>query len=161
MLHARHVESSPARRLRTAQRASAVYDLLAVSPFAFPGLAAWEMTQLSRVASTLGLPGDFPGFAAGHLFFVNLFGVFVVVWSLLRLVRTDPVYALCDVVLRFAFVATILFYVIVHDLSRLLLMFAGLEVLWGAMQWGAYVQAGREDPESVAIAAGESRCCEK
>lgn len=128
------------RLLRTSQRASAVYDLVAVTPFALPGVARWQLGQLRHTAATLSLSGDLPEFAPAHLFFVNVFGIFVVVWSILRLKRTEPVFALCDAILRFSFAATMLFYALAENATHILLVFAAFEVFWGTFQGVAYAR---------------------
>ncbi len=126
------------RRLRGVQRASAIYDLIAITPFALPGVAAWEIGQLHAVATQLGIPGDFPAFLPTHLFFANVFGIFTITWSVLRLRDTAPKYALYDVILRFAFASTMLAYVLVYDVTRVLLLFVAFELLWGGLQLFAY-----------------------
>lgn len=127
------------RRLRVLQRASAIYDLIAVTPFALPGVAAWEIAQLHETAVKLSIPGDFPAFSPTHLFFANVFGIFTITWSILRLRNPEPRYAFYDVVLRFAFASTMLFYVFEYNVTRILLLFVVFEVLWGGLQCFAYV----------------------
>jgi hypothetical protein len=132
--------SDNGRRLRIVQRASAIYDLIAIGPLALPGVAGAELAQLERAAMVCSLPGDLPHFAPTHLFFANVFGIFTVVWSVLRLARTEPVYGLCDSVLRYAFAATMLLYVFAHGVTYLLLAFAFLELIWGSLQAIAYAR---------------------
>ena len=126
------------RRLRRIQRASAIYDLIAVTPFALPGVAAWEVAQLHETAVKLGIRGEFPAFAPTHLFFANVFGIFTIVWSVLRLRSTEPRFALYDAILRFAFATTMCIYMIGYDVTRILLVFVAFELLWGSLQWFAY-----------------------
>ncbi len=133
--------STPERRLRAVQRASAIYDLIAVTPFAIPGVAAWQISRLHAIATQLGSPGDFPAFQPTHLLFANLFGIFTIVWSVLRLRNPEPTYALCDAILRFAFATTLLVYVVAYHVTCVLLLFVGFELLWGGLQFVAY--AGR------------------
>lgn len=134
------MNSAGERRLRRLQRASAIYDLIAVTPFAIPGVAGWEVGQLHETAVKLGIPGQFPAFAPTHLFFANLFGIFTIVWSVLRLRSPEPRFALYDVILRFAFASTMCIYMIGYDVTRVLLLFVVFEVLWGSLQGFAYTR---------------------
>jgi hypothetical protein len=145
---------SPAeRRLRLLQRASAIYDLIAVTPFALPGVAGWEIAQLHETAVRFSISGAFPAFSPTHLFFANVFGIFTITWSVLRLRNTEPRYAFYDVVLRFAFASTMLFYVVAYDVTRILLLFAGFEVFWGGLQCFGYVNR-RTVPRLLADVGG-------
>jgi hypothetical protein len=141
------------RRLRTIQRASAIYDLIAVTPFALPGVAAWEIARLHETAVRFSIHGAFPAFSPTHLFFANVFGIFTVTWSVLRLRNTQPQYAFYDVILRCAFASTMLFYVVAYDVTRILLLFVVFEVLWGGLQLFAYVNR-RAVPGLLAEAGG-------
>lgn len=128
------------RRLRTAQRASAIYDLIAVTPFAVPGVAAWQVERLHETAVRFSIPGDFPTFLPAHLFFASVFGIFTVTWSILRLRNTEPRYAVYDVILRFSFASTMLVYILAYDVTRVLLVFVGFELFWGALQLFTYAR---------------------
>lgn len=141
------------RRLRGLQRASAIYDLIAVTPFALPGIVAWEIAQLHETAVKLSIAGDFPAFSPAHLFFANVFGIFTIAWSVLRLRHPEPRFALYDVVLRFAFASTMLFYVFEHNVTRILLLFVAFEVLWGGLQCFAYINR-RAVPDVLAELGG-------
>lgn len=128
------------RRLRGFQRASAIYDLVAITPFALPGMAAWEIGQLHETAIRFSIPGQLPAFEPTHLFFANIFGMFTIAWSVLRLRNPDPTYAAYDVALRFAFASTMLFYVLAYGVTHILLLFVAFELFWGALQWVGYVR---------------------
>jgi hypothetical protein len=141
------------RRLRALQRASAIYDLVAVTPFALPGVAAWEIARLHETALHLGISGDFPAFSPTHLFFANVFGIFAITWSVLRLRNPEPQYAFYDVVLRFAFASTMLLYVVAYDVTRILLLFVAFELVWGGLQLFGYVNR-RAVPAVLAEAGG-------
>ncbi len=139
------------RRLRRIQRASAIYDLIAVTPFALPGVAAWEIAQLHETAMKLSIPGDFPAFSPTHLFFANVFGIFTITWSVLRLRNTNPEYGLYDAILRFAFASTMLLYVAAYHVTQVLLLFVAFELLWGSLQLFAYINR-RSAPRVLAEA---------
>lgn len=120
--------------LARAQRWSAAYDLLAAAVFALPFSAAWDLEQLQELHQRLGLTGAFPRFEPMNLLFVNLFGGFVVVWSVLRLLRPEPVLGLCDGVLRLFFASLMLHYLGAHAVTTLLLVFCIAELAWGSLQ---------------------------
>ena len=82
------------RSLRRLVWWSALYDLVVTAPFATPLTAPLAITQLHGLHTALGLPGTIPEFAPMHLFFVNLFGTIVVLWSAVRLLDPAPRYVL-------------------------------------------------------------------
>lgn len=92
-------------------RASALYDWIVTFPFAFPVLVVWHLSLLTQLHHFLGLVGDIPSFEPLHLFFINLMGSIVIVWSTLRLVRPDPLLGLYDGFARVLF-STWMLYII-------------------------------------------------
>lgn len=141
--------------LARVQRWSACYDLLAAAVFAFPFSAAWDLQQLQELHQRLGLSGAFPRFEPMNLLFVNLFGGFVVVWSVLRLLRPEPVLGLCDGVLRLFFASLMLHYLGTHSVTTLLVAFCVAEMVWGSLQLVLFVRSPAE-ARAIAPAAGQT-----
>lgn len=104
-------------------RFSGVYDLIASFPFALPGL---------------GLSGRFPVFEPVHLFFLKLMGSIVTVWSVLRIVKPEPLFGLADGMARAAFSCLMLYYLVVWSIPQVVVLFLVPEVLFGIAQLGGY-----------------------
>ncbi|MGW2444020.1 hypothetical protein [Streptomyces sp. NPDC001494] len=120
-------------------RASAWYDLIVTAGFATPWTYAPVHEALSSGSRALGF-GALPEPDAWQVLFANLMGSVVVVWAVLRIVRTLPEHGLFDGAARTAF-ATWQAYALAHGASRLLWLFLGVEVAFGVLQllpwrWG-------------------------
>ncbi len=57
---------------RSIIKASGLYDILLMFPFAIPGLAASVLILISQIHLHLSLPGLTPEFSPFHLLFVNI-----------------------------------------------------------------------------------------
>jgi hypothetical protein len=127
------------RRYRKIVQASAVYDWIMTVPFAFPVLVSWHLSLLTRLHNLLGLEGKIPSsFEPLHLFFINLLGSIVIVWSTLRLVKPDPHLGLFDGFARILFSAWMFYYLIVWNVTGLLWFLVVPESLWGIIQLYGY-----------------------
>tara|TARA_R110002096_G_scaffold292224_2_gene486621 strand:- start:65370 stop:65843 length:474 start_codon:yes stop_codon:yes gene_type:complete len=133
--------SSPYSRI---VRASAIYDVLVTFPFALPGLAAWNISQIIALHDSLALTGSTPHFAPFHLFFVNLMGSIVMIWSALRIYKPEPLFGLFDGIARMLFSSWMLYYLLVHNVSGVLWFFIVPESIWGVVQLYGY-RAGRRE----------------
>lgn len=121
-------------------KSSAIYDLIFTFAFAIPGLALLKINLLFDVHSGFNLLGSFPRFDPVHLMFVNLLGVIVTIWSVLRIRYPEPIFGLYDAYARFGFsfiMAVTLFY---YQGTELILFFLIPEVLWCVYQWYGYHQ---------------------
>lgn len=114
-------------------RASALYDLLVTWPFALPWTFAWLYAQIAALAAALQLPGQMPALDATHMLFANLLGSVVVVWSLARLLSPTVLLGRLDALARFMFAAWQV-YAVMHGASAIVLLFTGLELLFGVLQ---------------------------
>ncbi|MBP2351194.1 hypothetical protein JOF29_002277 [Kribbella aluminosa] len=114
------------RSYLTIVRISAWYDLLVTAGFATP----WTFVLVHRVLSSVG---TFPPADTMQMLFANLMGSVVVVWSLLRLLRTLPLHGLYDGFARGLF-ACWQAYALAHGASRVLLAFLVVEVSFGVLQ---------------------------
>jgi len=119
-------------------KSSAIYDLVFTFAFAIPGLALLKINLLFDAHSGFNLLGSFPTFEPVHLMFVNLLGVIVTIWSVLRIRHPEPIFGLYDAYARFGFsliMAVTLFY---YQGTELILFFLIPEFLWGVYQWYGY-----------------------
>lgn len=126
-------------------RWSAIYDLIVTAPFALPGLSGLSIAAFAAAHEALELPGYVPPFLGPHLLFVNLLGCIVVVWSLLRLLRTEAAYGFYDAIARFLFAAWQLYYLLSGQITPLLWFFFFPELVFGVVQaYGYYLVRERE-----------------
>lgn len=125
-------------------RASAVYDLILTAGFALPILAAAKMQLLHDIHLMLALPGSFPEFSLVHLFFVNLTGSVVLVWSILRIRQPLKTFGLYDSLARALFCIAMVYALVVGKATWLLLIMLVPEFLWGAAQFAGYFYSDRK-----------------
>ena len=118
-------------RYRQLVRFSAIYDLAATAAFATP----WTF-QL--VHQALGLISPLPDFQPLHVFFANMLGSIVVVWSILRIWRPEPILGLFDSFARGMFFFWQIYYLLVYGISPVVWVFAALEFAFGASQAYGY-----------------------
>ena len=119
-------------------RISAIYDLLMTFPFALPGLVSLQLATMVKIQGGLGLTGTFPVFEPAHLFFLNLLGSIVTVWSVLRIVQPDPLFGLADGIARAAFSSLMIYYLVVWSIPQVVVLFLVPEILFGVAQLGGY-----------------------
>lgn len=127
-----------AKRYGRLVRFGGVYDFLVTFPFALPGLVGIHLATLERLQGWLGLAGAFPVFHPFHLFFLNLFGGLVVIWSALRIIKPAPLFGLADGIARVAFAGLMLYYLWVWDIPQIVWLFVVPEILFGVTQLGGY-----------------------
>lgn len=138
------------QRYRKIVRASAWYDWIVTAPFAFPVIVGWHVSLLTRLHQFLGLTGNIPTFEPLHLFFINLMGSIVIVWSTLRIFRPDPLLGLYDGFARVLFSAWMYYYLIVWGVTGLLWFLVIPESLWGAVQlYGYWLYKKERDAQPV------------
>jgi len=113
-------------------RASAVYDLVVTAGFATPWTLALVHAALDGLSGALGL-GAFPALDPMQVLYANLMGSVVLVWSLLRLLRTQRVHGLFDGAARVLF-SLWMAYALAHGGPDLLWGFLAVEVAWGVVQ---------------------------
>jgi hypothetical protein len=114
-------------------RASAWYDVLLTAPFATPWTFQLAYGHLSTINQGLG--GDaLPGFSPFHVLFACLMGSVVLLWSVLRLHRTDVRLGRYDGIGRFLFTAW-MGWTLAATGAPLLWLFVVPEFAWGVAQW--------------------------
>lgn len=115
-----------------------VYDLIVNIPFALPGLVVMHLDTMAKFQAWLGLTGQFPVFDPLHLFFLNVFGSVATIWSVLRIVKPEPVFGLTDGTMRAAIACLIGYYLFVWSIPQIVVLFIVPEVLFGIAQLGGY-----------------------
>lgn len=139
-------------------RASAVYDILVTFPFALPGLAVWNLAQIKTLHTSFAFSGSLPDFAPFHLFFVNLMGSLVMVWSILRVYMPEPIFGLYDSFARVLFSSWMLYYLLLHNVTGVLWLFIVPEISWGVIQiYGYLTQRPTAQQNTSAGASGTER----
>jgi hypothetical protein len=122
-------------------RAGAAYDLVVTVLFASPWTASLVFDALRGAHSGLGLPGVPPPALEGTALLVtSLFGVVVVMWSVARWLRPEPVLIAMDTAGRLVFGAWF-GWALGQDESRVLVGFLVLELVWAALQGRAVLVA--------------------
>jgi hypothetical protein len=131
-------------------RASAWYDLLLTVPFATPWTFALMHAQLSAINQWLG-GSALPAFSAFHVLFACLMGSVVLVWSVLRLRRTEARLGRYDGIARFLFALWMGWTLLVTG-APLLWLFVVPEFAWGVAQWLPLSAPAAQDCSSTARA---------
>ncbi|MFD0555930.1 hypothetical protein FB566_1147 [Stackebrandtia endophytica] len=113
-------------------RASAWYDLVVTIGFATPWTYVLVHDLLHRVTEHFGL-GTVPPVEPMQILFANLMGSVVVVWSLLRLLRTSALHGLYDGIARVLFTLWQT-YALYHGVTAVLWLFIVVEMVFGVAQ---------------------------
>lgn len=125
-------------------RYSAIYDVIMTFAFAFPLLAAWNIGLFSGFHIQYGFSGSIPDFQPLHLFFVNLMGSVVLVWSAIRIYKPKAILGLYDSFARFLFSFNMLYYLLVHEVTGILWLMLVPELSWGLIQFFGYFYSQRK-----------------
>lgn len=120
-------------RFLTIYRASAIYDLLVTAAFATPWSFLFLMDVVGALATSLNLPGEIVQPDIFHVFFANLLGSVVVVWSLVRLRLNIPALARYDAAARYLF-STWMIFALVGGASWFLIWMLVIELSFGIAQ---------------------------
>jgi hypothetical protein len=104
------------------------FDLAVTAWFAVPGLAGLFIRLVDVLGTTTGLAEPLPPFTAFNLFLLNLAGVLGVCWNW-AILRTRA-FALYQInwVARLVVAALIVYYVVLRDVTPVILVFAVSEV---------------------------------
>lgn len=146
---------SPASYLRLA-RASAVYDIVQILPFATPWTSVLLLERLSGVNAWLG-GAPFPAFAPLHLLLSTLLGTLVLLWCAVRLREPSQRLGRFDGVGRLLFACWIAWAMVTADLP-VLWLFLVPELAWGVAQWWPVAQAsGSSTPRAAFTSAAPMR----
>jgi hypothetical protein len=114
--------------------AGAVYDLVVSAVFATPWTAALMLAGFAGLHRALGLPGSPPSPPdAMTLMITSLFGTVVLMWSVARWRRPEPLLIGIDTAGRAAF-STWFVWALWQGQTPIFAMFLALELFWGAAQ---------------------------
>jgi hypothetical protein len=114
-------------------RASALFDILIVLPFATPWSFLLLYPHLNAVNQWLG-GAMLPPFAGIHILITCLMGSLVLLWSVRRLMEPSLALGRYDGAGRFLF-ATWMVWALVEGGLPLVWLFLVPELLWGVAQW--------------------------
>lgn len=109
-------------------RGVAIFDLVATLGMTLPGLSGLWLGAFRHLHAALGLSGDFPSFAPGNEVFVNICGIMVFFFSLIRIRTPTRFPTLCDCGARILVASMILIYTFSGGMSRVFLPFVGSEL---------------------------------
>lgn len=120
--------------IRRVIRASAFYDLIVTAGFATPWTATLALGTITDIHRGLGLSGAVPMIDDPFtMLFANLLGSIVVVWSVIRLIRPEPLLGAGDTIGRLLFSAWFA-WALGQGASSVLVAFLVLELGWGVLQ---------------------------
>ncbi|RKF17915.1 hypothetical protein DBZ36_11745 [Alginatibacterium sediminis] len=128
---------------------SAIYDVVMTFAFAFPVLVVWNIDLFSSLHVQYGFSGSVPEFQALHLFFVNLMGSVVLVWSAIRLYKPQAIFGLYDSFARFMFSFNMLYYLLIHNVTSILWVLFVPELAWGLLQFFAFFMSNKTIPKNA------------
>ena len=114
-------------------RFSAWYDIVVTTAFATPWTFVFLMGAISEIATRLSLPGSVLSPDVFHIFFANLFGTVVVIWSVVRLRLNLSVLARYDAIGRFLF-STWMVVALANGASYILIGLLVIEFSMGVIQ---------------------------
>ncbi len=120
-------------QFRKIYRASAWYDLTVTAVFATPWTFLLLVKGIAWVAGAAGLPGQMIEPDIFHVFFANLLGSVVIVWSVVRLKLDMLILARYDAVARYLFSAWMV-YALLNGASFFILGMLVVEISWGIAQ---------------------------
>lgn len=137
-------------------RASAVYDIVLILPFATPWSFAWLLGQLSRLNLWLG-GAPLPPFAPLHLLLATLLGTLVLLWCGVRLKEPSLRLGRFDGAGRLVFAFWIGWALLAAALPVLWLYLIP-ELLWGLAQcWPLAQASGSSTPRAALSSAAPMR----
>ncbi len=120
-------------------RAGALYDLVASAAFLTPWTAAAMLSLFATVHDALGLPGTPPARPdTMTLLFATLFGTVVVMWSVTRWRRPEPLLIGIDTAGRALF-SLWFAWALWQGQTPVLAVFLVLELFWGVVQLRALI----------------------
>lgn len=137
-------------------RASAVYDIVQIAPFATPWTFALLLERLSALNVWLG-GAPFPAFGPLHLLLSTLLGTLVLLWCAVRLKEPSLRLGRFDGVGRLLFAFWIAWAMLAADLP-VLWLFLAPELLWGVAQcWPVAQASGSSTPRAAFTSAAPIR----
>lgn len=118
-------------------KASGIYDILVMIPFALPGVVELTIMYISHIHNSLSLAGSIPEFSSFHFLFINIMAIVSIVWAVIRVKTPIPLFAWYDTAARTLIASTMLVYLVSYQVTEILWLFFVAEVAWAAFQLNA------------------------
>ncbi|MBU2972527.1 hypothetical protein KO527_24640 [Pseudoalteromonas sp. C2R02] len=119
-------------------KASGIYDILVLLPFAIPGIVEIVFTLINKTHDDLALTGSLPEFLPYHFMFVNIMAIISIVWAVIRIRNPIHLYACYDTITRLLIAANMLVYLLYYDITQIIWLFFIAEVSWAILQINGY-----------------------
>lgn len=120
-------------------RGFAIYDIVALAPFALPFLASTQLDMFGRVHEALGLWGvPISAVNPNEMVFLNMLGILGVAWSIWRLRNVTVRLGVFEGWVRAAFAAVLLYAGLFNDGSAILILFGLIDVIAAPLHWLGY-----------------------
>jgi len=123
---------------RSIIKASGIYDILILLPFAIPGVVELVFTLINKIHDDFALTGSLPEFSPYHFMFVNIMAIISIVWAVIRIRNPIPLYACYDTVARLLIASIMLIYLLNYDVTQIIWLFFIAEVSWAILQINGY-----------------------
>jgi hypothetical protein len=130
---------------RSIIKASGIYDIIIMLPFAVPGISEVIMKLISQAHYALALNGSMPEFSPFHLLFVNIMASVSIVWAVIRARNPIALYAWYDTTIRILIAATMLVYLLSYGITEIIWLFFVAEISWAALQINGYFNKNNKD----------------
>ena len=131
---------------RSIIKASGIYDILVLLPFAIPGAVEMVFTLIKKIHDDLALTGSLPEFSPYHFMFVNIMGIISIVWAVIRIRTPIHLYACYDTAARLIIAANMLIYLLYYDITQIIWLFFVAEVTWAILQVNGYFSKNTHKP---------------
>jgi len=136
---------------RSIIKASGIYDILILLPFAIPGVVELVFTLINKIHDDLALTGSIPEFSPYHFMFVNIMATISIVWAVIRVRNPSTLYACYDTVARLLIAVIMLIYLIYYDVTQIIWLFFVAEISWAILQINGYFSKNKK----MALAVNE------
>jgi len=123
---------------RSIIKASGIYDILILLPFAIPGVVELVFTFINKIHDNFALTGTLPEFTPFHFMFVNIMATISIVWAVIRVIKPISLYACYDTVARLLIASTMLVYLLHYDVTQIIWLFFVAEISWVILQIYGY-----------------------
>jgi len=134
---------------RSIIKASGIYDILILLPFAIPGVVELVFTLINKLHNDLTLTGSMPEFSPYHFMFVNIMATISIVWAVIRVRNPSTLYACYDTVARLFIASTMLVYLLYYDVTQIIWLFFAAEISWAILQINGYFYKNTNAEQTV------------
>ncbi|ROV58964.1 hypothetical protein EGH82_15900 [Vibrio ponticus] len=120
-------------------RASGIYDIIMMLPFAIPGVSGVVIDLIYQAHYGFELAGTVPSFSPFHLMFVNLMASISIVWAVIRVANPIALYAWYDTATRVVIALLMLVYLFGYGVTPMIWLFVVAEIAWAVLQINGYL----------------------